>query len=434
MIPPCFLAQCRQNGAGSEQSIMKLELFIAARYLKAKRKQAVISIITVISILGVTAGVASLIIALAVNAGFKEDLQQRLLGATANINLLRTENDGIRNYEALADRLAKLPHVVSDAPAIYETILLSSGTRARGAVLKGIDVPRELQVGDLLRSVKSGNLKTLQERPVEEPAAPAPIVVGKDLADFLGVTVGDFLTAVSPQGNITPVGIIPRYKKFKVTAIYESGFYDYDSAWVFTSLHAAQNLFSLTDVASVIEFKIDDIYKAPEVAATIKQTAGRGFSTVNWMEQNRSLFQALRLEKVVTIITIGLIVFVAALNILITLVMMVMEKNRDIAILMAMGARLKQIRKIFIWQGVIIGVVGTILGSIVGYTVSWICDKYHLITLNADVYSFSYVPFKTKISDGVLIAAAAILISFLSTIYPARSASKVSPVEVLRYE
>ncbi|MBZ5536032.1 MAG: ABC transporter permease [Acidobacteriia bacterium] len=413
---------------------MSFELFIAARYLKAKRKQAVISIITVISVIGVAAGVASLIIALAVNAGFKEDLQKRLLGATANINLLRIENDGIRDYESLIERLAKVPHVVALAPAIYEQVLLSSGTRAKGVVLKGIDVKRELRVGDLLQSVRQGRLDALQTDTQEYATAPAPLAVGKDLAESLGVEVGDVVMAVSPQGNITPTGIIPRYKKFRVAAIYDSGFFDYDSAWVFTSLPAAQNLFSLPDVASVIEFKIDDIYRASEVAAELKGTAGAGYTTVNWMEQNRSLFQALKLEKVVTIITIGLIVLVAALNILITLVMMVMEKNRDIAILVAMGARLEQIRKIFIWQGVIIGVVGTVFGGLVGYSVSWVCERYHLIALNADIYSFAYVPFKTRASDGLLIAAAAILISFLSTLYPARSAARVSPVEVLRYE
>lgn len=413
---------------------MRFELFIAARYLKAKRKQAVISLITVISILGVTAGVASLIIALAINAGFKEDLQKRLLGATANINLLRTENDGIRDYETLLRRLMSTSHVIAAAPAIYETVLLSSGTRAKGVVLKGIDMTRELQVGDLLQTVKQGRLDALDNTTPESSGRPAPIVLGKDLAESLGISVGDFVTAVSPQGNITPVGIVPRYKKFKVAAIYNSGFYDYDSAWVFTSLRAAQNLFSLSDVVSVIEFKIDDIYRAPEVTAALKTAAGSGFTAVSWMEQNRSLFQALKLEKLVTVITIGLIVFVAALNILITLVMMVMEKNRDIAILMAMGARLGQIRKIFICEGVIIGVVGTVLGAILGYSVSWACDKYHLIALNADVYSFAYVPFKIKPLDGIIIAAAAILISFLSTLYPARSAARISSVEVLRYE
>ncbi|MBZ5554403.1 MAG: ABC transporter permease [Acidobacteriia bacterium] len=413
---------------------MKFELFIATRYLKAKRKQAVISIITVISVIGVAAGVASLIIALAVNAGFKEDLQKRLLGATANINLLRVENDGIRDYESLLVRLAQVPHVVALAPAIYEQVLLSSGTRAKGVVLKGIDVKRELQVGDLLQSVRQGKLDALETDTQENPAAPAPLAVGKDLAESLGAEVGDVVTAVSPQGNITPTGVIPRYKKFRVAAIYDSGFFDYDSAWVFTSLPAAQNLFSLPDVASVIEFRIDDIYRASEVATDLKGMAGPGYTTVNWMEQNRSLFQALKLEKVVTVITIGLIVLVAALNILITLVMMVMEKNRDIAILVAMGARLDQIRKIFIWQGVIIGVVGTVFGALVGYSVSWVCERYHLIALNADVYSFAYVPFRTRPSDGLLIAAAAILISFLSTLYPARSAARVSPVEVLRYE
>lgn len=413
---------------------MTFEFFIAARYLKAKRKQAVISVITIISVLGVTAGVASLIIALAVNAGFKEDLQKRLLGATANINLLRVENDGIRDYESLVGRLSKVPHVVATAPAIYETVLLSSGTRAKGVVLKGIDIQRELKVGDLLQSVKQGRLDAMMKPAPQQPGRADPIVLGKDLAESLGVIVGDFVTAISPQGSLTPVGLVPRYKRFKVEAIYDSGFYDYDSAWVFTTIAAAQNLFSLPDVVSVIEFKIDDIYRAVELSTQLKNTAGPGFTSVNWMEQNRSLFQALRLEKVVTVITIGLIVFVAALNILITLIMMVMEKNRDIAILMAMGARLDQIRKIFICQGVLIGVVGTFLGVLIGYTVSWICDKYHLIALNADVYSFSYVPFKTRLLDGVLIAVVAILISFLSTLYPARSAARVSPVEVLRYE
>jgi lipoprotein-releasing system permease protein len=427
---------------------MQFELFVAARYLRAKRRQAVIGIITVISVIGVAAGVASLIIALAINNGFRQDLQDRLLGSTSHINLLRVESDGIRNWQALLSRLEKQPHVVAGAPAIYEQVLISRGARAQGAVLKGIIPQDERKVSDLLDAVTKGSRDALQEHPPQSateappsddesnsaPVVVPPIVLGKDLADQLGAPVGTLVTVTSPQGELTPFGIVPKYKRFKVAGIFASGFYDYDNNWAFIRLSDAQRLFDLTDVVSVLEFKVDDIYRAPGIAERLEGEAGRGFMSTDWMEQNRALFRALRLERVVTFITIGLIVFVAALNILISLIMMVMEKTRDIAVLVSMGAKKRQIRRIFIYQGLLIGVIGTVLGLIAGYALSWMGGHYHLVSLSAEVYSIDYVPFAPRPLDGVLVALVAIGISFVATLYPSWSAARVLPAEALRYE
>jgi lipoprotein-releasing system permease protein len=424
---------------------MQFELFVAARYLRAKRRQAVIGIITVISIIGVAAGVASLIIALAINNGFRQDLQDRLLGSTSHINLLRVQSDGIRNWRELLARLEKQPHVVAGAPAIYEQVLISRGARAQGAVLKGINPGDERKVSALLDSVK-GSRAALDEHPssatnappaedeTTQPASPPPIILGKDMADQLGAPVGSLVTITSPQGELTPFGIVPKYKRFKVAGIFSSGFYDYDNNWAFIRLSDAQKLFDLADVVSVLEFKVDDIYKAPEIAQKLEAEAGKGFMSTNWMEQNRALFRALRLERVVTFITIGLIVFVAALNILISLIMMVMEKTRDIAVLVSMGAKKRQIRRIFIYQGLLIGVIGTALGLIAGYALSWMGGHYHLVSLSAEVYSIDYVPFAPRPWDGLLVAVVAIGVSFIATLYPSWSAASVLPAEALRYE
>jgi lipoprotein-releasing system permease protein len=242
------------------------------------------------------------------------------------------------------------------------------------------------------------------------------------------------VTITSPQGELTPFGIVPKYKRFKVAGIFSSGFYDYDNNWAFIRLSDAQKLFDLADVVSVLEFKVDDIYKAPEIAQKLEAEAGKGFMSTNWMEQNRALFRALRLERVVTFITIGLIVFVAALNILISLIMMVMEKTRDIAVLVSMGAKKRQIRRIFIYQGLLIGVIGTVLGLIAGYALSWMGGHYHLVSLSAEVYSIDYVPFAPRPWDGLLVALVAIGISFIATLYPSWSAASVLPAEALRYE
>lgn len=440
---------------------MRFEFFVALRYLKAKRRQAVISVITAISVLGVMAGVCALVIALAINNGFREELETRLLGATANINLLRPSNDGIRKYDELADRLARLPHVRAAAPALYEEVLASSHARAQGMMLKGIDPKREVQVADLLSHITEGSIEGLHsKRPTtatdgeassgstsdakEEGSksavtAPLPpdtdsIIIGKDMAKALGVFVGDSILVTSPQGIVTPFGPVPKVHHFRVAGIFDSGFYDFDASWAFTNLDAAQRLFDLRNVVSVIEFKIDDIYQAASVAESIRQAAGPGYETSTWMEQNRSLFSALRLERLVTILTIGLIVLVAALNIFITLAMMVMEKNRDIAVLRSMGARERQVWAVFTLHGLLIGAVGTTLGLALGYTASWVCDHYRLVHLQADVYALAFVPFHARPWDGVWIAVAALSISLLATIYPARAAAKLNPVEILRYE
>ena len=422
---------------------MQFELFVAARYLRAKRRQAVIGVITVISIIGVAAGVASLIIALAINNGFRQDLQDRLLGSTSHINLLRVQSDGIRNWEPLLAHLEQQPHVIAGAPAIYEQVLISRGARAQGAILKGIIPQEERKVSTILDSVKDGSAAPLAENAepssamenAQAAAAPLPpIVLGKDMADELGATVGSVVTATSPQGELTPFGVVPKYKRFKVVGVFASGFYDYDNTWAFIRLSDAQRLFDLTNVVSVLEFKVDDIYKADEIGQKLEAEAGKGFMSTNWMEQNRAIFRALRLERVVTFITIGLIVFVAALNILISLIMMVMEKTRDIAVLVSMGAKRRQIRRIFMYQGILIGVIGTVIGLIVGFVLSWAGGHYHLFSLSAEVYSIDYVPFAPRPWDGLLVSLVAIGVSFIATLYPSWSAASVLPAEALRYE
>lgn len=464
---------------------MRFELFVATRYLRAKRRQAFIGIITAISIAGVAAGVASLIVALAINNGFRQDLQQRLLGSTAHVSLLRVESDGIKDWRPLLEKLSKQPHVIAAAPAIYEQVLISRGPRARGAVLKGMLPQYERKVSDLLKTVIVGSAAALDEppaapqtptatanspvapasspavRPGVSPAAPPetsgtqspddlagvqsriaampPIILGQDMAEQIGATVGSVVLVTSPQGELTPFGMVPKYIRFRVAGIFNSGFYDYDSSWAFTRLSDAQQLFGLGDLISVIEFKLDDIYQANPVARQIEQaadliSASHGFMATSWSDQNKALFRALRLERVVTFITIGLIVFVAALNILISLIMMVMEKTKDIAVLMSLGTKKSQIRRIFVAQGVLIGVIGTILGLILGYTISWAGGHYHFISLSPEVYSIDYVPFAPRALDGVIVALVSIGISFIATIYPSWSAARILPAEALRYE
>jgi lipoprotein-releasing system permease protein len=409
---------------------MRFELFVALRYLKAKRRQSVISVVTIISIIGVMAGVCALVVALAINNGFSEELERTLLGATANVNLLRSKNDGIKDYEALSARLGGLPHVVACAPALYGEVLASLRSRASGIVLKGIDPQREIHVGDLLLRLREGTLEGLSQSSADAD----PIILGKDLAKSLGAYVGDTILITSPQGYLTPLEVVPKFRHFRVVGVFDSGFYDFDATWAFTNLLAAQRLFDLADVVSVIEFRIDNIYRAPSVAERIRTAAGKGYETTTWMEQNRSLLSALRLERRVTILTIGLIVVVAALNIFITLAMMVMEKNRDIAVLMSMGAKKRQVWAVFTLHGLLIGAFGTLLGLILGYGTAWLGGHYKLVPLQADVYALASVPFHARPWDGVWITLAALGISFLATLYPSLSAARLDPVEILRYE
>jgi lipoprotein-releasing system permease protein len=421
---------------------VRFELFVAARYLRAKRRQAVVGVITVISVIGVAAGVASLVIALAINNGFRQDLQARLLGSSSHVNLMGTMKEGITEWHSLMTRLEKQPHVVAAAPAIYEQVLVSRGSRASGVVLKGVIPEYENKVSELLKTVKFGSADKLSAPPAPEcppdeencqPELP-PIILGKDVASNIGATVSSVVLVTSPQSELTPFGMVGKFVRFKVAGIFDSGFFDYDNTWGFARLRDAQRLFGLSDVISVIEFKVDDIYLAPQVAQELEQAAGKGFTATNWMEQNKALFRALRLEKVVTFITIGLIVFVAALNILISLIMMVMEKTKDIAVLISLGARREQVRRIFILQGLLVGAVGTLGGLIVGYGIALAGARYHLISLSAEVYSIDYVPFAPRAWDGVLVALVAIFVSFVATLYPSSAAARVLPAEALRYE
>jgi lipoprotein-releasing system permease protein len=424
---------------------VKFELFVAARYLRAKRRQAVISIITVISIVGVMAGVASLIIALSINAGFQKDLQKQLVGSQAHVNLEKIKADGIYDWRDLMARMEKQPHVVGVAPALYEYVLASRGSRAGAALLKGVIPEYEDRTSELLKSVTIGSAKPLEPAPPHKPCTEKdadcnslrplpPVVLGKDLAESIGATVGSVVTMVSPQGELTPFGLVPKYERFQVVGIFQSGFYNYDNMWAFIRLADAQRLYGLGDVVSALQFNVDNLYNAESIGDELQRAAGPEYMARSWIEQNRPLFRALRLERLVTFLTIGLIVFVAALNILISLIMMVMEKTKDIAVLLSMGARRRQVRRVFVYQGVLIGLIGTAIGLIVGYGIALAGAKYHFIALNPEVYSINYVPFAPRVLDGVLVATVALLISFVATLYPSWSAARVLPAEALRYE
>jgi lipoprotein-releasing system permease protein len=416
---------------------MRFELFLAARYLRAKRRQAVVGVVTAISIAGVAAGVAALIIALAITNGMQRDLQDKLLGSSAHVELMRVQADGIRDWRPLLDRLRHVPHVTAAAPGMYEEVMVSHGPRAGFALIKGILPAEERTVSNLLDSLTSGSAGDLAPRADSSPnsgVAP-PLVLGKDLAEQLGVQVGDQVVVTSPQGELNPIiGLVPKFQRFRVAGIFRSGFYQYDSAMGFIGLADAQRLFDEPDLLSVISFRVDDLNRAPEIGRAIEQAAGPGFMTTNWMEQNRELFRALRLEQVVTFIVIALIVIVAALNILIALTMMVMEKTRDIAVMMSYGVNPGQVRRIFLMEGFLISVVGTILGLVLGYAASWAGGHYHFIHLSAEVYSIDTLPFAPRLVHGVIVSAVSIGISLLATLYPSAAAGGIPPAEALRYE
>jgi lipoprotein-releasing system permease protein len=415
---------------------MRFELFIAARYLRARRRQAVVGLITVISILGVAVGVASLILALAITNGMRRDLQDRLLSSTAHVSLERVENDGIHNWQALTARLARLPHVSAVAPGLYEPVLISRGARSGGALIKGIILADENRVSDMLDHMAAGSAAALAEPAAQDTVnqATPPLVIGYDLAGTLDAKVGSTVVVTSPQGELTPYGLVPKYQRFLVTGIFHSGFYQYDSGFGFVRLADAQTLFGEPDLVSVLSFKVDDLYHADSIAHQIELAAGPGFGASSWMEQNRELFRALQLEQLVTFIVIGLIVCVAALNILIALTMMVLEKTRDIAVLMSMGVEPAQVRLIFLLQGLIIWLVGTSIGLAIGYGIAWAGGHYHLIHLSADVYSIDTLPFAPRAIDGVVVGAVSLAVSLLATLYPSSAAAAVLPAEALRYE
>jgi len=407
------------------------EAFIARRYLSAQRKQVVISVITVISVIGVAAGVMALVVALAINNGFRASLQASLLGATAHVSILQREGfDGIANWEDIATKLGKLPHVISASPGLYDSGYIKGPVTGTGAVIKGFANLKSSGLPDTLKHLKAGSIDDLKTAPGELPG----IILGARLADSIGAVVGKPVQLLVPDGDLTPLGPRPTYVRLRVAGTFESGFYDLDMNWAFMALDQVQKIFGLGDVVNSIDIRLDDIYEATSVATAADPIIGPKLAASTWQEQNRQLLNALKMERIVTVVTIGLIQIVAALNILITLVMMVMEKHHDIAILLSMGAKTKQIRKIFVMEGALIGAVGTTLGLIVGYAICYFADHYHWLRLDEQVYSLSYVPFSPRWIDGIWIAAAAMAVSLVATLYPARSATRIAPVEALRYE
>jgi lipoprotein-releasing system permease protein len=409
---------------------LPFEFFIANRYLRAKRKQAVISLITVISILGVAAGVTALVIALAINNGFRNTLQKNLLGATAHVTLLEAEpSSGIEEWRELLASVEDTDGVQEAMPALYGTIFLSGPLMAEAAVLKGLDTENGRGTSMIASALVEGDLERLKI----DSRYPG-IVLGARLAERTGMMMESIINVISPYGEPTPFGPRPLSKRFRVVGIVETGFYDIDARWAFTSLNETQILFGLGDVVNAVELRLDDIYQAPQIREAVQEKAGEAYAVQTWMEQNQQILSALRMEKVVTVITIGLIQMVAALNILIVLVMLVMEKYRDIALLMSMGAKARQVRRIFIAQGMLISAVGTFIGLIAGYTLAFLGETYRWIRLDAEVYALSYVPFQPRPLDALWIAAITLTVSFLATLYPASNASSIPPAEALRYE
>ena len=408
---------------------MRFEWFVAQRYLRSPYRPAVLRLVTLFSMIGVAAGVATLVIALSMNTGFRETLEDRLLGVTAHVSLTRPGSGGIKNYQELATQLARGAGVRSVTPAVYQPVLLSFAGQARGVVTKGIDPERERKSDQALQRMAAGSLDFSADAYGIEA-----LLIGKQLAEEWKVSPGDYVTLTSPQGRLTPYGLVPRTRRFRVAGVFDSGFYDYDENWCFMTLAAAQGLSGVGDAVNVLEFRLHQPELAGEIAKQVRQAAGPGFSTTTWMEENRALFRALRLEKLVTAIFIGLITLVAGLNILVVLSMTVTDKARDIAVLRSMGARREQIRTIFLWQGVSIGALGTLIGLVAGYTSSWVAGSYHLIPLDPQVYAVPYVPFHPSVFDGLWITTVAMAISLAATILPARAAVRLLPVEVLRYE
>jgi lipoprotein-releasing system permease protein len=409
---------------------MPFELQIALRYLLARRRQAFISIISLVSTLGVTVGVMALIIALALMTGLQSELRDRILGSTVHIFVFKTT--GIENYQAEIKTLGNLPRVVGAAPAILGRALASSPNADAFINFKGVDPALEASVTEIEKSIVAGKLTDLTPRTEESHDG---ILLGQGLAKHLGVGVGDTIAVITPQGTLNPfTGMMPRSRTVRVAGIFKLGLYEFDNAWGFVSLDVAKRLMNKSQ-PELIELAVDDIYAAPDVAAAIPRTLGDRYVTQDWTTMNRPLFEALWLEKMAISVTIGLIVMVAALNIVASLVLLVMEKNADIAILKTMGASARSVMYIFMLQGLIIGTIGTAVGGSAGVGISWVMNRYQLLRVPGmgEVYQISYVPFTLLPFEFAIVFVIAVLICFIATIYPSRQAAKLKPIEALRY-
>jgi len=409
---------------------MPFELRIALRYLTARRKQAFISVISVISILGVTVGVMALMIALGLMTGLQAEIQSRILGATAHLSVFRSQAEGFEDYREVVEALRGMPRVRGAAPALYSKALVTSAMSSALATVKGIVPEEEATVTELATQVEGIRLDVLRDPGEGLP----PILLGRDLATSLGVGIGDVVSVTSPRGRLSPMGVLPKVAKLRVAGTVKSGLYEFDSGWAYAHLATAQRLFGDGDRASLVEVRIDDMYAVRDVAATILKSLGNGYVTTDWIQMNGSLFSALWLEKTAIGITIGLIVMVAALNIVATLILMVMEKHKDIAILVSMGASRAAVARIFMLQGAVIGAVGTLVGSVLGWGACRVLDHYKLIRVPVDVYQISYVPFTLLAGDAAIVVLGALVICFLATVHPALGAARLDPAEALRYE
>lgn len=412
------------------------ELYVAFRYLKAKRKQTFISFITLISILGVILGVMALIVVLSVMSGFQKSLRDKILGSNAHIIVLNYEGP-FNNYLDVMKKIKDIKGVEETAPFIISQVMLSNGDRSTGVVLKGIDPSLQGKVTNLEKSIKKGSIVDLNKK-----SDLPQIIIGRELSRNLGVLTGDKINLIIPMGDITPLGIIPKVLEFEVCAIFETGMFDYDSTMAYINLETAQKVFKFDKKVTGIEVKVKDIFKSDIIAQEIQGRLSLPFKTRDWKEMNKNLFSALKLEKTALFIILLLIILVAAFNIITTLIMLVMEKNKDIAILKSMGATSKSIGKIFRLQGIIIGVVGTGIGAILGITISLNLDPivvflekvFKVQLLARDVYLMDKFPSSIEMLDVFLICLFSFLICYFATLYPAKKASSMDPAEILRYE
>jgi len=405
------------------------ELFLGLRYLKAKRKQRFISVITIISVLGVMVGVMALVVVLSVMNGFRSDLMSKILGVNSHVLVLNLSGT-FNGYQEVAEKVKKVDGVVAITPFVYTQVMLNNSGNVSGAVLRGVDPKSAARVVSFDKMIKEGSLSSLSEA---ENGIPS-IIIGSELAKQIGAATGSLVTVISPEGKLTPLGRTPNTKRFKVTAIFDSGMYEYDASMVYISLREAQRFLALGDSVTGLELKVKEVYQSDIIARKIQKSLGYPYWTKDWKLMNRSLFSALKLEKLTMFVILTMIVLVGALNIISTLVMVVMEKTRDVAILRAMGASARSIMSIFMFQGILVGVIGTISGLCSGLGLCWLLSKYQFIDLPSDVYYISKLPVQVSVSDVSIVAGAAVVISFLATLYPAWYASRLNPVESFRYE